>query len=71
MIGCLVHIIIVAIVLLIVLIIVERLLAAFGWADQRIIMLVRLLFGLIILLTALSCLGILDGGDAFPMRHVR
>lgn len=68
MIGCLISVIIIAIVLVIILIIVERLLAAFGVADARIVMLIRLLFGLLILLYVLSCLGIFSEGPPHFLR---
>jgi Na+-driven multidrug efflux pump len=62
MIGCLISLIIVAIIALIVLFILEYIIGMFI-ADQRIIMLVRLLVGLLILLYFLNC--IMSSGFSF------
>jgi hypothetical protein len=59
---CLIGVIIYAIVSLIILFILEYIFAQFFPLPPKVIALIRLLIGLLILLYALSCFGILDGG---------
>jgi hypothetical protein len=61
MLSCLVQILIYAIISLIILFILEYVFAQFFPLPPKVIMLIRLLIGLLLLLYALSCFGILDG----------
>jgi hypothetical protein len=65
---CLIGVIIYAIVSLIILFILEYVFAQFLPLPQKVIALIRILVGLLILLYALSCFGILDGPGLF-FRH--
>jgi hypothetical protein len=72
--ACLIHIIIYAICALIVIFILEYVFAQFLPLPGQVIMLIRILVGflvgLLILLYALSCFGILgDGGPGPFFRH--
>jgi hypothetical protein len=70
MLSCLVYLIIWIIVALIVLYIIETLLAQFLPLPPPVIMLIRLLFGLLVLIAVLNCIGIFPGGPGLlPFRR--
>ena len=59
MLSCLISLIIYAIIALIILIIIETILAQFFPLPPKILLLIRVLVGLLLLIQALSCLGLL------------
>ena len=67
MIGCLISLLIAAIVCLIVILIVELVLAQFLPLGAKIIYLIRLLFGLLLLLYFLDC--VLGSGVGLPLFY--
>lgn len=70
MLNCLIYLIIYVIIALIVLYIIETLLAQFLTLPPPVIMLIRLLVGLLILIAALDCIGIMPGGPGLlPFRR--
>ena len=72
MLSCLVGLIIFAIIILIVILVIEKVLEAFGVpVTPAILMLIRLLGGLVVLIYALQCLGIIAGGHPLPLRDAR
>jgi hypothetical protein len=60
--ACLIGVIIYAIISLIILMILEFVFAQFFPLPSKVIMLIRLLVGLLLLLYALSCFGVLGEG---------
>lgn len=68
MISCLISLLIVVIIAVIVLYVVETAVGALLSLPPPIWMLIRLLVGLLVLLYALNCLGIV--GDGRPMFHI-
>ena len=63
MLACLIYLIIWIIVALIVLFVLEKILAMFiPDMDARVVMLIRLLVGLLVLLYALDCIGLIPLG---------
>lgn len=68
MIGCLISLIVAAIVLLIVVLIIEAVLGQFFPPYGQIAWLIRLLFGLLLLLYALNCLLGMGIGPHFNWR---
>jgi hypothetical protein len=70
MLECLVGLIFAVIVALIVLFVIEKALAPFIALPPPIMMLIRLLVGLLILIYALQCLGIIGGGHPFLFHRV-
>ena len=70
MLECLVGLIIAVIVALIVLWVIETVLAPFITLPPPILMLIRLLIGLLVLIYALQCIGVLGGGHLYPFRRL-
>lgn len=62
MIGCLISVIIFAIVVLIVRYVIHTVVGMFTAIPHNVLVLVDLLLGLIVLLYALQCIGIVDSG---------
>lgn len=70
MLSCLVYLIIWVIVALIVIYIIEAVVGQFLTLPPPIMMLIRLLIGLLVLIAALNCLGLLDMGLPFGRRSI-
>ncbi|CAN5814026.1 hypothetical protein BH20PSE1_BH20PSE1_01030 [soil metagenome] len=69
MLDCLVYLLIWVIVALIVIYIIEAVVGQFLTLPPPIMMLIRLLVGLLVLIAALNCLGLLNMGFPTPMRR--
>lgn len=69
MLACLVSLIIWVIVALIIIYIIELLVGQFLPLPPPIMMLVRVLIGLLVLIAALDCFGLLGGGSLYLPFH--
>lgn len=69
MLECLVYVLLYVIIAAIAWYVIQEVVKVFWTPPPPVMHLIGLLLGLLVLLAALNCLGVIDGGRPFALRH--